>query len=515
MRYLSIIGVGACALLGLSSLVHAQSKSGYDTALAALKAGASVGVLERGLATQAYSSVELTQAALFQISSQDKALHAVIIVNPEAIAAAKASDASRRAGEVQGPLAGIPVLIKDNIETLDEMATTAGSLALKDNVTHRDAPVIARLRAGGAIILGKTNLSEWANIRSTRSVSGWSGVGGLVVNPFDHARTACGSSSGSGAALAAYYAPVAIGTETDGSVTCPSSMNGLVGLKPTVGLVSRTFVVPISHTQDTPGPMAHNVEDVAALLTVMAGSDPADPATKEADSRRGNYQEGLMTYELRGVRIGVLRDVSKDAKTNAVFEKSLQLLAKKGAVLVDISAPEVKGLGDAELSVMLTELKADLNHYLASTPSAVKTRTLADVIAFNRANAAAEMPYFEQELFEQADATKGLDDPAYVKALNLDTTASADRLDGWFKTNQVAFVVAPTYGPAWMSDVINGDQYSGPSATTLPATAGYPHLTVPMGTVQGMPVGLSFIGPKWSERLLLQAGYAFEQARKN
>jgi amidase len=387
-------------------------------------------------------------------------------------------------------------------------------MALVANITHRDAPVVARLRAGGAIILGKTNLSEWANIRSTRSVSGWSGVGGLTANAVDHARTACGSSSGSGAGVAAGLAPLAVGTETDGSVTCPSSMNGLAGLKPTVGLVSRTHVVPISHSQDTPGPMGRSVADIAAMLTVMAGSDPADKATAQADAHKTDYAAHLAGYSLKGVRIGVLRDISNDAKTNRVFEQALKTLTDQGAVLVDINDSSVKGLGDAEMTVMMTELKADLNAYLASTPAAVKTRTLADVIAYNKANAAQEMPYFGQELFEQSEQTKGLDDPAYVAAAYLAKNASAARIDGLLATNKVTALIAPTYGPAWLSDLIYGDQYNGPSATQLPATSGYPHLTVPMGEVQGLPVGLSFIGPKWSEEMLLQTGYAFEHGRK-
>ena len=486
--------------------------TGYDVALSELKSGVSVADIQAHMKAGKYTSVDLTQAALDQIKAKNGELHAVITVNPDALKQAKASDDARKAGKYTGPLMGIPVLIKDNIETADIMPTTAGSLALAANITHRDAPVVASLRAGGAIILAKANLSEWANIRSTRSVSGWSGVGGLTANAVDHARTACGSSSGSGAGVAAGLAPLAVGTETDGSVTCPSSMNGLVGLKPTVGLVSRTYVVPISHNQDTPGPMGHSVADVAAMLTVMAGSDPADKATAEADAHKTDYAAQLAGYSLKGVRIGVLRDISNDPKTNAVFDQALKTLTDQGAVLVDIKDSSVKGLGDAEMTVMMTELKADLNAYLASTPTAVKTRTLADVIAFNKANAAQEMPYFGQELFEQAEQTKGLDDPAYVSAAYLARNASAARIDGLLAANKVTVLIAPTYGPAWLSDLIYGDQYNGPSATQLPATSGYPHLTVPMGTVQGLPVGLSFIGPKWSEALLLQTSYAFERA---
>ncbi|HTM82595.1 amidase [Asticcacaulis sp.] len=506
-----IAGMSVVLVLSACQMPN-RAPSAYDQAKADLTAP--VADIQAHMKAGKYTSADLTQAALDQIKAKNADLHAVITVNPDALKRAKESDEARKAGKTLGPLMGIPVLIKDNIETADIMPTTAGSMALAANITHRDAPVVANLRAGGAIILGKANLSEWANIRSTRSVSGWSGVGGLTANAIDHARTACGSSSGSGAAVAAGLAPLAVGTETDGSVTCPSSMNGLVGLKPTVGLVSRTYVVPISHSQDTPGPMGHSVADVAAMLTVMAGSDPADKATAEADAHKTDYAAGLTDYSLKGVRIGVLRDISSDAKTNAVFETALKALTDQGAVLVDIKDSSVKGLGDAEMTVMMTELKADLNAYLASTPTAVKTRTLADVIAFNKANAAQEMSYFGQELFEQAEQTKGLDDSAYVSAAYLARNASAARIDGLLATNKVTVLIAPTYGPAWLSDLIYGDQYNGPSATQLPATSGYPHLTVPMGAVQALPVGLSFIGPKWSEALLLQTGYAFERARR-
>ena len=492
----------------------ASGDAAHPSAAEALAKGVAVADLEAAMARGDFTALQLTQAALDQIKAKDGELHAVIVVNPDALAQAKAIDAARRAGKNLGPLMGIPVLIKDNIETSDNMATTAGSLALKDNIGHRDAPVVARLRAGGAIILGKTNLSEWANIRSTHAVSGWSGVGGLVANAHDKARTACGSSSGSGAAVAAFMAPLAVGTETDGSVTCPASMNGLAGLKPTVGLVSRTYVVPISHSQDTPGPMGQRIMDIAAMLNVMAGSDPMDAVTVEADAHKVDYTSGLSKDYLKGMRVGVLRDkVGNDPKTTAVFEAGLKTLTDAGAILVDIKSSAVKVPGDAELTVLLVELKADLNSYLASTPAAVKTRTLADVIAFDKAHAAEEMPYFQQELFEQAQATKGLSDPAYVQVAARVKTASAQMLDGLMKSNNVAVLVAPTYGPAWLSDLVYGDQYNGPSATSLPATAGYPHLTVPMGAVQGLPVGMSFIGAKWDEAGLLKAGYAFEQAQ--
>ena len=519
------ISLAAAALMGLAAcnpVHHAPPASSGAapaqtrlTVAAALDGGAPVADIEAAMTRGDFTAQQLTQAGLDRIAAQNPKLHAVIAVNPDAMAEAKAADDARKAGRDLGPLMGIPVLIKDNIETLDPVATTAGSLALKDNIGHRDSPLVARLRAGGAIIMAKTNLSEWANIRSTHAVSGWSATGGLTANAFDPARTACGSSSGSGAGVAAHLAPLAVGTETDGSVTCPSSMEGLVGLKPTVGLISRTYIVPISHSQDTPGPMAHSVMDAAVMLNVMAGSDPLDAATAEADAHKTDYAAGLAGYSLKGVRIGVLRDEQgNDPKTQAVFDGALKVLGDAGAVLVDIRSSEVKGLGDAENTVLHVELKADLDSYLSTTPAAVRTRTLADVIAFDTANAAQEMPYFQQEFFDQAELARGYVDPAYAAALNISRGRSAAMIDGLLTANHVAALIAPTYGPPWLSDLVYGDQYTGPSATSLPATAGYPHLTVPMGQVQGLPVGLSFIGPKWGEAGLFRLGYAFEQARK-
>jgi amidase len=437
-------------------------------------------------------------------------LNSVLAINPDWRSQAQKLDKQK----ARSPVHGRAILIKDNIETADRMATTAGSLALKDNMTGRDAPLVARLRAAGALILGKTNLSEWANIRSNRSMSGWSAVGGLVRNPYALDRTACGSSSGSGAAIAAGLAWAAIGTETDGSVVCPASINGLVGLKPTVGLVSRTHVVPISHSQDTPGPMTHTVRDAAMVLSVIAGSDRSDEATNLANSHTRDYA-GALTGSIKSVRIGVLREeIGRQPATRAQFEAALATLKSAGAVLVDIAktgAPE--GLGDAETIVLHTELKSDLNAYLAGTPRTVRTRTLADVIAFNTANAGREMPFFGQETFIEADATKGLADPAYRKALADSGEGARATLTRLLTDNNVAMLVAPTYGPAWLSDPVHGDQYDGPSASGLPAVSGFPHLTVPMGQVHGLPVGLSFIGPAWSEAVLLNAGDAFEKAR--
>ena len=463
------------------------------------------------------SSAAITAAYLPRIAAMDRSgpsLRAVIAVNPDAMAAAKASDARRKAGRTLGPLDGVPILIKDNIETRDPVATTAGSLALKDNVTRRDAPVVARLRAGGAVILAKTNLSEWANIRSTASVSGWSAVGGLVRNPYALDRSACGSSSGTGAGVAASYAAAGVGTETDGSVVCPSSMMGLVGLKPTLGLVSRTRVVPISHSQDTPGPMARSVRDAAILFSAMVGADPADPATTGADGHRRDYAAGLTTDGLRGVRVAVLHP-KMPALEQVQYEAALAVLRAQGAVLIDVTdAPKTDGAGDAEFDVLKFELKTDLEKYLATLPSAVRTRTLADLIAFDTANADAEMPYFGQEIFTMAAASKGTEEPTYAAQRAKSLGIAKGAIDTMLKAANATMLVEPTYGPAWPSDVVGGDHFQGPSASELPAVSGYPHLTVPMGLVRGLPVGLSFVGPAYSEQALLNAGYAYEQASR-
>lgn len=462
------------------------------------------------------SSEEITQAYLDRIAAVDRkgpALRSIIALNPDALAQARASDTRRKAKKLLGPLDGIPILVKDNIETKDRMATTAGSLALKDNVTGRDAPVIALLRAQGAVILGKTNLSEWANIRSTKSMSGWSAVGGLVRNPYALDRTACGSSSGTGAAVAASLAAAGLGTETDGSVVCPSSMTGLVGLKPTLGLVSRSFVVPISHSQDTPGPMARSVTDAAILFSAMIGVDPADPATKGAAAYRKDYAAGLAGASLKGVRIAVLRPDMPPA-LKAQFEAALDVMKAQGAVLVDVQKPKTDGVGDAEFDVLKFELKTDLDKYLATTPAGVKTRTLADVIAFNIAHADAEMPYFAQEIFDMTAKTTGTGEPTYQAQRDKSLGLARAALDGMLKAANATILVQPTYGPAWLSDPIYGDQYSGPSSSELPAIAGYPNLTVPMGLVRGLPVGISFIGTAYSDGALLRAGYVYEQASK-
>ena len=455
------------------------------------------------------SAQQRTATAIARVQAIDPQIHSVIALDPTAMEQASRIDQSRRSGGI----AGEPVLLKDNIEAAGPLPTTAGSLALANNVTNRDAPLVARLRAAGAVTLGKTNLSEWANIRSNHSISGWSAIGGQTRNPWALDRNPCGSSSGSGAAVAAGLVRMAIGTETDGSVTCPAALNGIVGLKPTVGLVSRTHVVPISHSQDTPGPMAASVREAAMLLSAIAGSDPADPATRDADQHRTDYAALLDPNSLKGKRIGVMRFASGFG-TDAAFATALAVLRERGATLVEIKKFDDQSKGGDELKVLLTELKADLATYLKGSPAPIPVRSLADVIAFDKANAKAEMPLFGQDTFEDAQKAKGLSDPAYKKAREASLRAAGPNgIDRLLKQYDVVALVGPTMPPAWLVDPVNGDQSTGGGAGSLAAVAGYPHLTVPMGLVKGLPVGLSFMGPKWSEARLLSLGYAYEQAR--
>lgn len=464
------------------------------------------------LAAPAYGPAEAeTAATLDRIAALNPQLRAVIATDPTAMEQARRVDSAA----LRGPLAGRPVLIKDNIEVAGPLPTTAGSLALAGNVTNRDAPIVARLRSAGAVIVGKANLSEWANFRSSESISGWSAVGGQSRNPYALDRNPCGSSSGSATAVAAGLVRIAIGTETDGSVTCPAAQNGVVGIKPTVGLVSRTHIVPISSSQDTAGPLAASVREAAELLTVIAGTDPADATTAAADARKADYAAGLDPDALAGKRIGVMR-FAAGFGTDEPFEAALATLRQRGAVLVDIEQVEdfdEDALGQNEFRVLLTEFKAGLNAYLATTPQSVPVRTLADLIDFNRTHAGREMALFGQDVFEQAQKTKGLDDPAYRRARRVSLAEAAGAIDSLLEKHDLAALVGPTVSPAWKIDAVNGDQVPGSGAGNLAAVAGYPHLTVPMGLVKGLPVGLSFIGTKWSDALLLSLGHAFEVAR--
>lgn len=478
----------------------------------------SISALADDLSAGRTTSEALVKAYLARIEAIDRSgpkLQSVIAVNPQAIAQAKALDAERKAGHVRGPLHGIPILIKDNIET-KELPTTAGSLALRENATGRDSPMAARLRAAGAVLIGKTNLSEWANYRSTRSISGWSAVGGLVRNPYALDRNACGSSSGSGAAAAASLAAAAIGTETSGSVVCPSSMNGLVGIKPTVGLVSRDGVVPISHTMDTPGPMARSVTDAALVLTAIAGSDAADPATAEADHRKLDYAAALNPDALKGKRLGVLRiGAGGHPEVDKLFEQALSDLKAAGAELIDVKQPpDMAGIGAVTGTIMQTEFKTGIGKYLSKAAPAVPSRSLADLIAFNKANAGAELPLFGQEIFEQSQERAGLDDPKYLEALATGKRlAGPEGIDRILSTDRLDAIIAITGGPAPFTDAAGLSRGLAVNvATVAPALAGYPHLTVPMGLANGLPVGLSFIGKAWDEASLLAMGYAYEQA---
>ncbi|MGQ0589173.1 MAG: amidase, partial [Sphingosinicella sp.] len=445
--------------------------------------------------TEPASAEARVRQSLARIEALNPRLNAVIAVDSTALDQARALDGNPQA---RGPLFGMPVLIKDNIETRGPLPTTAGSLALRDNVTGRDAPLVARLRANGAVIVGKANLSEWANIRSSDSISGWSAIGGQARNPYALNRNPCGSSSGSAVAVAAGMVPAAIGTETDGSITCPAAINGIVGFKPSVGLVSRTHVVPISHSQDTPGPMTRTVRDAALIMNAIVGSDAADPATAEADARRVDYAAALSPDALRGRRIGVMR-FSAGFGTDAPFEAALATLRAQGAELVEIREFAINRgeIGRNEIVVLLAELRHDLNAYLATLPPQVRTRPLADLIAFNREHAAEEMPLFGQDLFERAEASGGLDEAWRAARETSLRLAGAEGIDRLLGEHNVVALVAPTRPAAWLIDAVHGDASPGGGvAGTLAAVAGYPHLTVPMGEVRGLPVGLSFIGPR-------------------
>ena len=476
--------------------------------------------LEASFRSGRFTSHAVTQWYLSRIEKLDKSgprVNAVIELNPEALAIAEALDRERAAKGPRGPLHGVPVLIKDNIETADRMMTTAGSLALVGSTAARDSFVAERLRAAGAVILGKTNLSEWANFRSTHSVSGWSGRGGLTHNPYALDRNPSGSSSGSGAATAANFCTLAVGTETDGSVTAPSAVNSLVGIKPTVGLIGRSGIIPISHSQDTAGPMARTVRDAAILLGALAGVDPRDAATNVSSGHaQADYTKFLDRRGLKGARLGVERKFfGGNAATDRIMEQCLALLKSEGAELVDPAILPFHGAyDDDEEQVLEYEFKADLNAYLAGLSSKVRVRSLADLIAFNREHRDREMPYFEQELFEKAQAKGPLTEQAYLDARARCVTRSRGQgIDALVAQHKLDAIVAPTTVPPPFNDLVLGDG-NWPACTTPAAVAGYPHITVPAGYVRGLPVGISFFGPAWSEPVLIKLAYAFEQASK-
>jgi amidase len=474
---------------------------------------ASIERLRASMASGSLTSRGLTEAYLQRIETADAALRSVLETNPDALQIADTLDAERRSGRVRGALHGIPVLVKDNIDTADRMKTTAGSFALGEVTPARDAFLVRRLRGAGAVILGKANLSEWANFRSTRSSSGWSARGGQCMNPYDRDRSPCGSSSGSGVAVSANLSPVAVGTETDGSIVCPSSINGIVGIKPTVGLVSRAGVVPVSHSQDTPGPMARTVADAAALLTEMAGADPRDAATAAARVEP-DYAAILDPGGLRDARIGVARKLAGfNDRVDRLFEEALDAMRGLGAEIVDpADVPHADELEDPELEVFLYEFKADLEAYLGSYGPTQPHRALADLIAFNAEHAHAEMPFFGQELFERAEEKGPLSEPAYLESLeNCRRLSRAEGIDAVMDEHRLDALVAPSNAPAWRIDHANGDHYAGGN-TTPAAVAGYPTVTVPMGFAFDLPIGISFIGRAWSERTLIRIASAFESA---
>ena len=528
-NFVTVAAAGSAAVLAAGSCAPStESNDGGGASSAAGTNGASgaldltefeldeitVSEMQDGYASGRWSAEAVTQLYLERIAEVNPELRAVIETNPDALAIAAGLDQERAAGQVRGPLHGIPVLIKDNIGTADGMETTAGSFALVGAKPRQDAHVAARLREEGAILIGKANLSEWANFRSTRSSSGWSGRGGQCSNPYVLDRNPCGSSSGSGAGVSANLATLAVGTETNGSVVCPSSASGLVGIKPTIGLVSRSRIIPISHTQDTAGPMTRTVRDGAVLLGGMTGADPEDPPTGASDGRAySNYTQFLDPAGLRGARVGVAREYfGFDPHVDALMEEAIEAMRASGAEIIDpVEVPNRQQMNGPSYQVMLYEFKADMAAYLGDLPAS-NVRSMADLIAFNEANAAREMPYFGQEIFLEAEAKGPLSEAGYIEVLTEATRMSGpDGVDALMETHQLDAVVSPTGGPAWTTDLVNGDHFTGGSSSPA-AISGYPNVTVPAGFVFGLPVGISFWGRAWSEPTLLRLAYSFEQA---
>ncbi|WEN16427.1 amidase [Rhodanobacter sp. AS-Z3] len=509
------------AALATALLVTSAAATDASTSPPPEVAYASIAQLQQRMDAGTLDSQQLTTQLLKRIDQLDRSgptLRAVIETNPDALALARQLDEARASDSKRGRLYGIPVLLKDNVDTGDHMLTTAGSLGLAGAPAPRDAGLVERLRNAGALILGKTNLSEWANFRSSHASSGWSARGGQTRNPYVLDRNPCGSSAGSAAAVAAGLATVAIGSETDGSIICPASMNGIVGIKPTLGLVSRAGIVPISHSQDTAGPMARNVADAAALLSVIAGSDPRDPATAEADRHATDYSRFLDPNGLKGKRIGVVRQFA-GAEPNAdrVLDQSIAVMKAQGAIIIDpVTVPHLAELGAPQMTVLLYDFKHDINAYLA-TRQGLGVKTLADLIAFNRAHASEEMPWFGQELFEQAEQKGPLSDKAYTEALAKAKRLSGPQgIDAALKAQHLDALLAPSWGPAFMTDpllgdhIVSGDPTVG-GASQPAAVAGYPSMTVPAGFAHGLPVGIVLFGAKWSEPTLITIAYGFEQ----
>jgi amidase len=523
--------LGQAALLGAAAL----SQSGWHhstrwlRSLVPVRQGAepfqfdevSVTALQDEMQAGRLTSKAITEHYLQRIADFDQkgpALHSIIETNPEAVSVAEELDRERKLKGPRGPLHGIPVILKDNIDTADRMTTTAGSLALEGSIAPRDAGLAARLRSGGALLLAKANMSEWANIRSTHSTSGWSARGGQCRNPYALDRNPCGSSSGSAVAISANLGAIAVGTETDGSIVCPASTTGIVGIKPTVGLVSRAGIIPISHTQDTAGPLCRSVADAAALLSVMAGPDPRDGATSVARRHMQDYTKSLDPGGLRGKRLGVARAkfFGYSDVTDRLAEEALEVLRREGAVLVDpANVPHAGEYDDAELDVLLYEFKANLVSYLKGLGAKAPVKNLHDVIVFNEQHRDREMPYFGQELFLQAQKKGSLSSPGYVNALGKCRKLSRELgIDAVMNKHRLDALVAPTGNPAWPTDLVNGDHFTGGSSTPA-AVAGYPSVSVPMGFAFGLPVNISFFGRAWSEPTLIRIAYAYEQASKH
>jgi amidase len=522
----STLAAGSAGVYGCSSSMQDQ-KPVNDTAMVRTPVApfeleeTTVAALQDGMKSGKYTARSITELYLKRIEDLDQqgpSLHSIIETNPDALQIADALDAERKSKGTRGPLHGIPVLIKDNIDTADKMTTTAGSLALEGSIPPADSFVAKKLREAGAVILGKANLSEWANIRSNRSSSGWSARGGQCRNPYVLDRNPCGSSSGSGAATSANLTALSIGTETDGSIVCPSGTCGIVGIKPTVGLISRSGVIPISHTQDTSGPMCRTVTDAAILLGALAGVDPRDSATSaSAGKALADYTGALDPNGLKGMRIGVARsDFGFNPSVDQLMADAIDAIKKGGAEVIDpANIDSLTHLDDAEITVLLYELKADLASYFATLGPNAPVKTLKDVIDFNEKNMNRELIYFGQELFKQAEANGPLTDSRYLDALKKCRQLSRDEgIDMVMARLKLDAILAPTNCPAWTTDHVNGDHFVGGSSTAA-AVAGYPNITVPCGYVAGLPIGISFFGRAWSEPTLIRIAFAYEQLTKH
>lgn len=477
---------------------------------------ATIAEMQEAMTSGKITAAKLTEQYIRRIEEIDKRFSSVVEINPDALRIAENLDKERSAGRVRSALHGIPILLKDNIDTADRMKTTAGSLALVDAPTpDQDAFIVKRLRQAGAVILGKTNLSEWANFRSEDSSSGWSARGGQTRNPYILDRNPCGSSSGSAVSVSANLCAVSIGTETDGSIVCPSSVNGIVGLKPTIGLVSRSGIIPIAHSQDVAGPMARTVADVAIVLTVISGFDEQDPVTSQAEKYSQDYTKFLKKDGLRGKRVGVARQYfGRNSKVDKLMEEQIYVLKSSGVEVVDVSFPGFGKFGEAEYEVLLYEFKHDIRKYLEGRGG--KYRSLADLIRFNEENKEREMPYFGQDIFLKSETKGSLEDRAYRLALLQSKVMTQDKgIDAIVQQNRVDAIMAPSNGPVWLIDLINGDSPTNYiSSSSIPAVAGYPNITVPAGFINELPIGVSFFGPAFSEPILIEIAYAFEQATK-